>query len=156
MLALPQDGSGLLLVQTGWKLRDNGSSTNVAPTLSPRRGQPTPCFINTGCSLWKRQSLLILFFKKRKALNHQNDSGNLVAEGTWCPSSSRSGAMSGMALRDHLETHNCLGSLGPSCRKPFLNLLPESTKSLPTKWAENRCERFQRHSLDCNHKRRHN
>lgn len=60
MLGLHQDGPGLLLVCTGWKGRISGSSTYVAP--SSMRGQPTLCFINNGCSLWKRPSLLLLFF----------------------------------------------------------------------------------------------
>lgn len=40
MLSLYQDGLGLVLVHTGWKGTENGSSTNVAPTPSPRRDNP--------------------------------------------------------------------------------------------------------------------
>lgn len=158
MLGLHQDGLGLLLVHTGWKGRDSGSSTDVAPTPSPRRGQPTPCSINTGYSLWRRPGLLILFFKQRKALNHQNDSSNLVAEGTQCPGSSRSAGMSGVLLWDHLEMHNCLGSLGPLCCKLFLNCFVSQLSHCISPQNELRTDVSDSsvRGLDYNHKCRHN
>lgn len=76
MLSLYQDGLGLVLVHTGWKGTENGSSTNVAPTPFPRRDNPTSCFTNSSNSLWKRPGLLIFFFKKKKDLNHRMTEAN--------------------------------------------------------------------------------
>lgn len=70
--------------KTSWNLRKynwNRVLLYIGPTkFCSLRGQPTVCFVNPGCSFWKRPGLLILYLKDRKALNHQeNDSSNLVA-----------------------------------------------------------------------------
>lgn len=64
MLSLHQDGLDLVLVHSGWKVRESGSSHLLL-------GPPTSHFTNSGYSLWKRPGLLILFFNNKKDLNHQ-------------------------------------------------------------------------------------